>query len=135
MSKCGVIYGDETGAVAAREAAHVAAHCIALVRSGILYRYASVSIMDASTDHATGSRELPLTDLRAQLPELVNQAAYADEAVYVTRHGKRAAAIVPAWVLEELEAAEDQADLEAVDYAHAHGEWIDWDGAKRDLAS
>ena len=90
--------------------------------------------MSTRADHPTGSEELPLTELRSQLPDRVNRAAYADESVYITRHGKRAAALVPAWILEELEAAEDQADREAVDDARAHGEWVDWDEAKRDLA-
>lgn len=80
-------------------------------------------------------RELPLTQARRHFTELVNRAAYADEAVYVTRHGRRAAAVVPAWMLEEFEAAEDRADAADVEEVRARGEWVDWAEAKRDLGS
>jgi prevent-host-death family protein len=51
--------------------------------------------------------ELPVTSARDRLAEVVNQAAYGGEITYLTRHGKRLAAVVPLDVAESAEADED----------------------------
>lgn len=48
--------------------------------------------------------EIPVTQARAELAELVSQVAYAGERVTLTRHGKSLAALVPISDLERLEA-------------------------------
>lgn len=48
-------------------------------------------------------REIPVTQARADLAELVNRVAYSGERVVLTRHGKAMAALVPAEDLERLE--------------------------------
>jgi len=57
--------------------------------------------------------EIGVTEARDQLGELVNRAAYSDERIVLTRHGRAVAALVPIAVLHDLEAAEDAADLRA----------------------
>lgn len=48
-------------------------------------------------------REIPVTQARADLADLVNRVAYSGERVVLTRHGKAMAALVPADDLERLE--------------------------------
>jgi len=60
------------------------------------------------------SIELSLTEARAQLPEITNRAEYAGETVYVTKHGRRTSAVVPAAAAQLLEDLEDLMDIEAV---------------------
>ncbi|MEU3983313.1 type II toxin-antitoxin system Phd/YefM family antitoxin [Streptomyces sp. NPDC026672] len=55
--------------------------------------------------------EIPVTQARAELADLINRVVYGGERVVVTRHGKPLVALVSAADLErleELEAAEDQ---------------------------
>ncbi|MFE4955209.1 type II toxin-antitoxin system Phd/YefM family antitoxin [Streptomyces sp. NPDC056653] len=56
--------------------------------------------------------EIPVTQARAELAELINRVVYGGERVVVTRHGKPLVALVSAADLERLEkeeaAAEDQ---------------------------
>ncbi|RAY14012.1 type II toxin-antitoxin system Phd/YefM family antitoxin [Actinomadura craniellae] len=49
------------------------------------------------------TRNVPVTEARKDLAELVNQVAYQGERVVLTRHGKAMAAIVSAADLELLE--------------------------------
>ncbi len=63
--------------------------------------------------------EIGVTEARDQLGELVNRAAYSDERIVLTRHGRAVAALVPIAVLHDLEAAEDAADLTAARAAAA----------------
>jgi prevent-host-death family protein len=42
------------------------------------------------------STEFPVSVARERFADIVNAAVYRDEITYVTRHGKRVAAIVPA---------------------------------------
>ncbi len=62
-----------------------------------------------------------VTEARDQLGELVNRAAYSDERIVLTRHGRPVAALVPIAVLQELEDVEDAADLAAAREAAADG--------------
>lgn len=54
--------------------------------------------------------EIPVTQARAELAELINRVVYGGERVVVTRHGKPLVALVSAADLERLEAAEHPAD-------------------------
>ncbi|MCO5993391.1 type II toxin-antitoxin system Phd/YefM family antitoxin [Actinoallomurus rhizosphaericola] len=49
------------------------------------------------------TREVPVTQARADLAELVNRVGYTGERVLLTRHGKPLAALVPVEDLEALE--------------------------------
>src|SRR5438045_1795314 len=52
------------------------------------------------------SYEIPVTQARAALAELINRVVYGRERVVVTRHGKPLVALVSASDLERLEAAD-----------------------------
>lgn len=57
-------------------------------------------------------REIPVTQARADLAELVNRVAYSGERVVLTRHGRPVAALVSAEDLELLDRlAEQRLDL------------------------
>ncbi|MGH3321769.1 MAG: type II toxin-antitoxin system Phd/YefM family antitoxin [Streptosporangiaceae bacterium] len=49
------------------------------------------------------AREIPVTQARADLAELVNRVGYSGERVVLTRHGRPLVALVPAADLEYLE--------------------------------
>ncbi|MFD6636051.1 type II toxin-antitoxin system prevent-host-death family antitoxin [Micromonospora chalcea] len=57
--------------------------------------------------------ELPISDARDSLADVVSRAHYAGRITYVTRRGQRLAAIVPAELAEAIERAEDAADVSA----------------------
>ncbi len=61
--------------------------------------------------------ELPLSDARDHLGEIVSKAEHAQERTILTRHGKAVAAVISIDDLRELEQAEDQADLSAAQEA------------------
>lgn len=46
--------------------------------------------------------EIPVTEARAQLSELINRVGFGKERIVLTRHGKPLVALVPAEMLEEL---------------------------------
>ncbi|MEV0965062.1 MULTISPECIES: type II toxin-antitoxin system Phd/YefM family antitoxin [unclassified Streptomyces] len=50
--------------------------------------------------------EIPVTQARAELADLINRVVYGGERVVVTRHGKPLVALVSAADLERLETAE-----------------------------
>lgn len=50
--------------------------------------------------------EIPVTQARAELAELINRVVYGGERVVVTRHGKPLVALVSAADLERLEGEE-----------------------------
>ncbi|TLQ47271.1 type II toxin-antitoxin system Phd/YefM family antitoxin [Streptomyces marianii] len=54
--------------------------------------------------------EIPVTQARAELAELINRVVYGGERVVVTRHGKPLVALVSAADLERLEAAGQAAE-------------------------
>jgi prevent-host-death family protein len=82
---------------------------------------------------------MTVTDARARLADVVDEARVAHEPVYLTRRGRRVAAVVDAEQLDQLiEAAEDLADIQAAAEARAEiaetGEAaIPWDQVKADL--
>ncbi|MFJ1773985.1 type II toxin-antitoxin system Phd/YefM family antitoxin [[Kitasatospora] papulosa] len=53
--------------------------------------------------------EIPVTQARAELAELINRVVYGGERVVVTRHGKPLVALVSAADLQRLESEEAEA--------------------------
>ena len=68
-----------------------------------------------------------MSDARVHLADVVSRAAFAGERTYLTRRGRRVAAVVPAELLEAIEAieaieaAEDAADMAAAAAAIEEG--------------
>ncbi|MFD7705550.1 type II toxin-antitoxin system Phd/YefM family antitoxin [Streptomyces sp. NPDC059785] len=58
--------------------------------------------------------EIPVTQARAELADLINRVVYGGERVVVTRHGKPLVALVSAADLERLEKLQDPADEQVV---------------------
>lgn len=63
--------------------------------------------------------ELPISEARDHLGEVVSKAEHAHERTVLTRDGKAVAAVISIDDLRELEAAEDEADLAATRVALA----------------
>ena len=81
--------------------------------------------------------DLPVSVACNRLDEIVDDASARHEPVFLTRRGRHVAAVIDADDLERLtQAAEDLADIEAVDAARAgiaeHGT-ISWDEVKAGL--
>ncbi len=57
--------------------------------------------------------EMPISEARDHLGELVSKAEHAHERIVLTRHGKAVAAVISIDDLRALEAMEDEADLAA----------------------
>ena len=81
--------------------------------------------------------DLPVSVACNRLDEIVDDVGARHEPVFLTRRGRRVAAVIDADDLERLtQAAEDLADIEAADAARAeiakHGT-IPWDGFKAGL--
>ncbi len=82
--------------------------------------------------------EMPVSDARARLADVVDAARVGHDPVYLTRRGRRVAAVIDADDLDRLiAAAEDLADIEAARAARtelADGEpAIPWEQVKADL--
>lgn len=58
--------------------------------------------------------EIPVTQARAELADLINRVVYGGERVVVTRHGKPLVALVSAADLERLQELPDAADEQVV---------------------
>ncbi|MGQ4491452.1 type II toxin-antitoxin system Phd/YefM family antitoxin [Streptomyces sp. 372A] len=58
--------------------------------------------------------EIPVTQARAELADLINRVVYGGERVVVTRHGKPLVALVSAADLERLEREEEAPEQEQV---------------------
>ena len=56
-------------------------------------------------------RDMSTVELRENLSDAVNRAAYGKERVILTRRGKKLAGIVPFEDIERLEALEDRKDI------------------------
>ena len=81
--------------------------------------------------------DLPVSVACSQLDEIVDDASARHEPVFLTRRGRRVAAVIDVEDLERLtQAAEDLADLDAAEAARAeiaeHGT-IFWDEVKAAL--
>lgn len=57
--------------------------------------------------------EVPIWEASSHLSEVAHEAVQRGEVVYLTEHGQRLAAIVPADLAARIEAAEDAEDLAA----------------------
>lgn len=82
--------------------------------------------------------EMSVSDARARLADVVDAARVGHDPVYLTRRGRRVAAVIAADDLDRLiAAAEDLADIEAARDARAEiadGEApIPWEQVKADL--
>ncbi len=83
--------------------------------------------------------EMTVTEARARLADVVDEARVAHDPVYLTRRGRRVAAVIDADDLQRLiEAAEDLADIEAARAARAEMAGVDataipWAQVKADL--
>lgn len=81
--------------------------------------------------------ELTVSEARARLADVVDEARVGREPVYLTRRGQRVAAVIDASELERLlAAAVDLADVVAAQQARAelrHEAPIPWDEVKADL--
>ncbi|HLY33155.1 MAG TPA: type II toxin-antitoxin system Phd/YefM family antitoxin [Jatrophihabitantaceae bacterium] len=82
--------------------------------------------------------DITLTDARARLADVVDAARVGHDPVYLTRRGRRVAAVIAAEDLELLiEAAEELSDIHAAQHARdeidAGAEPIPWEQVKADL--
>jgi prevent-host-death family protein len=81
--------------------------------------------------------DLPITDARERLADIVNEAAYTGSVTYITRRGRRLAAIVSAEDAERLQNAEDAylARLARESLAEVDGgtPTVPWEQAKAEL--
>jgi antitoxin Phd len=93
--------------------------------------------MTAATPLPSDDGGLGITDVRDRLAEIVNEAAYTGSVTYITRRGRRLAAIVPAVDAERLERAEDAYLARLAGEALAEFEGgaptVPWDQVKADL--
>ncbi len=85
-----------------------------------------------------GMSQVTVSDARARFAEVIDQARVQHDPVYLTRHGRRVAAVIDASDLDRLiEAAEDLADLAAARAARqelaAGAATIPWDEVKASL--
>jgi prevent-host-death family protein len=83
--------------------------------------------------------EMTVTEARARLADVVDEARVAHDPVFLTRRGRQVAAVIDAEDLQRLiEAAEDLADIEAARHARAEmaetaEEAVPWEQVKSDL--
>lgn len=82
--------------------------------------------------------EMSISAARDDLADVVSRAHHAGRITYVTRRGKRLAAIVPAEMAEAIERAEDAADVaaarEALARIDAGEETVSFDDLRRELS-
>lgn len=80
---------------------------------------------------------MTVTEARARLADVVDAARVGHEPVYLTRRGRRVAAVIDADDLDRLiEAAEDLADIRAARAAReelAEGGTVPWEQVRVDL--
>lgn len=87
----------------------------------------------------SAAEALSISGARGQLAAVIDRARATKEPVYLTRHGRRVAAVIDADVLDRIiELAEDMADIQAAQRVRAElaatGEApIPWDEVKADL--
>ena len=63
--------------------------------------------------------EMPISEASGHLDEVADESAATGEVIYLTRDGRRLAAIVPVEHAAGIEAAEDAADIAAAEAAIA----------------
>ncbi len=81
--------------------------------------------------------EVSITDARSRLADVIDDARVRHTPVFLTRRGRRVAAVIDAEDLERLtEAAENLADIEAAEAARAEiaeNGTVPWDEVKAEL--
>ncbi|MFI0980358.1 type II toxin-antitoxin system Phd/YefM family antitoxin [Streptomyces sp. NPDC021093] len=75
--------------------------------------------------------EIPVTQARAELADLINRVVYGGERVVVTRHGKPLVALVSAADLERLESEPEQAEDSVVSSVSSVGSITSAPGERR----
>ncbi|UYQ60845.1 type II toxin-antitoxin system Phd/YefM family antitoxin [Streptomyces peucetius] len=65
--------------------------------------------------------EIPVTQARAELAELINRVVYGGERVVVTRHGKPLVALVSAADLERLESGSEAGEEQVISSVSSFG--------------
>ncbi|MGY5033480.1 type II toxin-antitoxin system Phd/YefM family antitoxin [Streptomyces sp. 900116325] len=75
--------------------------------------------------------EIPVTQARAELAELINRVVYGGERVVVTRHGKPLVALVSAADLERLEKEEAAAEEQVISSVSSIGSAASAAGERR----
>ena len=94
--------------------------------------YHAYDLYDSYTRLMSAAPELPISDAREHLADVVNEATYAGTVTFLTRRGRRIAAIVP---LEQAMASETRA-REAAVAATCRAVWLsvqDADAATKNL--
>lgn len=75
--------------------------------------------------------EIPVTQARAELAELINRVVYGGERVVVTRHGKPLVALVSAADLERLESGAEAAEERVISSVSSIGSSVSAPGERR----
>ncbi|MFD3512969.1 type II toxin-antitoxin system Phd/YefM family antitoxin [Streptomyces sp. NPDC058657] len=75
--------------------------------------------------------EIPVTQARAELADLINRVVYGGERVVVTRHGKPLVALVSAADLERLEEEQQAAEEQVISSVSAIGSATSAAGERR----
>ena len=75
--------------------------------------------------------EIPVTQARAELAELINRVVYGGERVVVTRHGKPLVALVSAADLERLEGDTDAAEERVISSVSSIGSAVSAPGERQ----
>ncbi|MEU2669253.1 type II toxin-antitoxin system Phd/YefM family antitoxin [Streptomyces sp. NPDC007164] len=75
--------------------------------------------------------EIPVTQARAELAELINRVVYGGERVVVTRHGKPLVALVSAADLERLEKEEAAVEEQVISSVSSIGSSASATGERR----
>lgn len=90
-----------------------------------------MSVESIGTAAEGGVRELPATEARNQMSELLDLVADG-EFVYLTRRGKRVAALMPADVAENYETIEDAYWAQRAEQAKT-GDSVPWEQVIADI--
>ncbi len=77
--------------------------------------------------------EMPIERAQEHLAEVVEEAERAGEVVYLTRHGRRVAAIVPPELAAEIEAEEEADAAVAREALEESGAPIPWEQVKAEF--
>lgn len=78
--------------------------------------------------------EVPVSEVRDHLAELIEQARTSGEPVFVTRRGRRVAVIIDPEAYERVvEAAEDATDRRELQAARDEDDYVPWGDVKADL--
>lgn len=92
----------------------------------------------STSSPSADSETVSMSDARDRLGDLVSRAVHTREPVYLTRRGRRVAAVIDTDTLDRLmELAEDAIDAAEASTARAEladgAEPVPWDEVKRDL--